>query len=224
MSLVAIDGQRGTGKSQLAGNLRDHFGCRVLEIGPVFRLIAWLMYSRSLTNVEDTFQPLEKAFETEFIRLDPLSSSRISAMRIEIRGHDSDQALWQPVLDNILREIIQAPNAIARVRDLIRCLAHGDRVAVIGREAGVEFFPDASLKLFLEAKEEVRTLRKRRQTSKLHPVLCDTFSVDSPERATKWKNANGVLRLDTTQLTSAEVFDCVSRLIHDRLQWHNPPA
>ncbi len=117
LQVVTIDGLRGTGKSGLASSLRKKFGCEVLDIGPIFRLLAWLVDQNFAAGPASACEVLSLAINTEWIRVRLDVGGRKTASRIEVKGGELEEELWNIKLDSLIREMADSPEVFCYVRE-----------------------------------------------------------------------------------------------------------
>lgn len=219
LQVVAIDGSRGTGKSRLAAGLRSYFGCGVLELGPIFRIIAWLVKRGYASDPVAACEVLDKAIEVGWIRIRHDIGGSMAASSVEVNGQTIEDELWNTDLDEILRSAAESPEVISCVGHLARRLIGSQSTIVIGREVGSQFFPDASLKIVLRAKEVTRRARKLSQLTQGPSRISSTYSLDQSEPARYWEYGEDTILIDTTLMSPEEVFQQSAAYIEDRLGW-----
>lgn len=97
---------------------------------------------------------------------------------------------------------------------------HGQRGVVEGRDIGSVVFPDAALKVFLDASAQVRAERRARETGEpLEAVLADLNRrdrLDSTRSASPLAVPDGAIVVDTSDLTFDQVVACLLELIESK--------
>jgi CMP/dCMP kinase len=218
ISLITIDGPRGTGKSTVARGLRERFGCDVLEIGPLFRVYAWLEARGALSRAPG--RSLTELMTSAQITVAPSQSGQLTAMSLSLQGsrEAAEAELWDPRLDFILRRISMDPEVLAVVSAAMADILVGSsQAAVVGREGASRFFPSAALQIRLEAGSEERHQRK---VSQLRATVGEVPpSIDACE-PTDVLLANDEYVIDTTGRTARSVLDSVAALVVVRLGWN----
>jgi CMP/dCMP kinase len=217
--LVTIDGKRGTGKSRLARELRDHFGCGVLEIGPIFRILAWMVESGHAKAADDACKSLVHWLTTGRLRIDMNSGGQLSSCQILIDGITMETELWSSKLDPILSGIAATEKAISCVANFARLLIQDKSTIIIGRETGSVMFPEAKTKILLKANDEVRQRRKLTQLEgEIHEVSA-TYNVQDSEPARRWTEEGYNLTLDTTHTTPEAILNLAASYLARTLGW-----
>ncbi len=141
--IVAIDGPAGAGKSSVARAVADALGYTYLDSGAMYRAVA-LLAGRSGRSAAEVARALEIALGD----------------RVLVDGEDVSAAIRTPEVSAAASEVAADPGVreamVARQREL---LADGDWVAE-GRDIGTVVAPEAELKVFLTASDEVRAGRR----------------------------------------------------------------
>ncbi len=220
--VVAIDGPAGAGKSTIARHLARHFGLLNLETGAMYRAFA-LKALRTGLSLEESAGLESLAAQTE-IRLEPGGEGN----RVLLDGEDVTGMIRnQTVTDAASRVSVWPP-----IRAWMVCLqqqmgAQGG-VVMEGRDIGTVVFPQAEVKIFLDASPEVRGLRRYDQVAQLGPkpaqqpeeVIRDLRSRDERDRNradSPLKPASDAVLLDSTHLTLEEVVAAAEAIVAAKL-------
>ncbi|MGA8089991.1 MAG: (d)CMP kinase [Terracidiphilus sp.] len=162
--VVAIDGPAGAGKSTIARHLARHFGLLNLETGAMYRAFA-LKALRLDVPLDDPAALQRLAAETE-IKLEPGDEEN----RVLLDGEDvTGQIRNHTVTDAASRVSVFPPVRAAMVKRQQEIGAQGG-VVMEGRDIGTVVFPNAEVKIFLDAAPEVRGMRRYDQLGQTgHP-------------------------------------------------------
>jgi cytidylate kinase len=200
VTVVAIDGPAGAGKSTVARALAAALGFGYLDSGAMYRAVALAAMSRRA-------QPAQIASS---VRLDVGERVFVDGEDVtdRIRAADVSEAASRAAADP---EVRRAMVALQR-----RLLSSGDWVAE-GRDIGTVVAPDADVKVFLEADPAERA---RRRASELDAdpatVLAEQTIRDQRDRAREHSPlvpAPGATVLDTTGLSVDEVVQRIAALV-----------
>src|SRR5580700_11913978 len=155
--IIAIDGPAGAGKSTVARHLAQHFGLLNLETGAMYRAFA-LKAIMSDQDFDDPTALELLARDTDIALEADRSGSRVfldgAAVTERIRDSDVTQGASR---------VSVHPHIRAWMVDLQRELGRRGGVVMEGRDIGTVVFPDAEVKIFLDAAPEVRGNRRYMQ-------------------------------------------------------------
>ena len=216
--IIAIDGPAGAGKSTIASRLARKLGYVNLESGAMYRALA-LKAIKSDISFDDEAALLKLAHESR-IELDPsiggncvlLDGRDVSA---RIRERDVTEAASRVSVHPKVREWM-----VARQREL--GLSGG--VVMEGRDIGTKVFPDADLKIFLDADPVIREQR-RMQQQKSKGEMTATLAADLRERdrrdrtraASPLEAAADAIVIDSTNMGEDQVLAQLEELVKTRL-------
>lgn len=209
--VVAIDGPAGAGKSTIARHLARHFGLLNLETGAMYRALA-LKALRLDVPLDDPAALEQLAKETD-IQLE----SGEEENRVMLDGEDvTGQIRNQTVTDAASRVSIYPPIRATMVKRQQAMAAKGG-VVMEGRDIGTVVFPNAEVKIFLDAAPEVRGMRRYDQIGQRgggakpvpppEEVIRDLRARDERDRNradSPLKPAPDAFLLDSTNLTLEE--------------------
>ena len=218
--LVAIDGPVASGKTAVGRALAQRLGWRLFDTGVMYRAATWHAL-RNQVHLDEAESVAELIREAEIV-LRPNGASG-AELDIFVNGDPATPHLRQPAVESAVPVVA----AIAEVRELLvaqqqRQSAQG-RLVVVGRDIGTVVLPDAPVKIFLTASEEVRAQRRAIQTnqeSESEAVLRATRQRDRRDRgraASPLVAADDAVTLDTSELSLDESVDAAEQIIRDRL-------
>jgi len=157
--IIAIDGPAGAGKSSVARHLAQHFGLLNLETGAMYRAFA-LKAIQSDQDFDDACALERLARDTE-IRLEPDRSGN----RIYLDGQDVTERIRDSDVTQGASRVSVHPRIRAWLVNLQRDLGRLGGVVMEGRDIGTVVFPDADVKVFLDASPEARSQRRYEQNT-----------------------------------------------------------
>jgi cytidylate kinase len=206
--IVAIDGPAGSGKSTVASTLARRLGFRYLDTGAMYRALTWVA-RRDGADVSQGAALAALALEH------PVSFGENG--RVEVDGEDVTAAIRDVEIDRLVPTVAGHPEVREVMRERQRALAVGGDSVIEGRDIGTVVAPDAEVKVFLLADEEVRA---RRRTQDRPGVSEETLAADLRSRderdAVNTQPAPDAVLLDTTSLTVGEVVDRIVELVEAR--------
>jgi cytidylate kinase len=207
--IVAIDGFSGTGKSSTARKVAEILGYHYVDSGAMYRAVT-LYFLRKNVNLKNE-EAVQKALAE--MEIDFRKQSQDDLSHIYINGEDVENVIRMQRVSDYVSQVA----ALTKVRkDLVskqQQLGKTRGIVMDGRDIGTVVFPDAELKVFMTADDEVRAKRRVKELiGKGHPTelkdvldnlkkrdLVDTTRADSP--LTKAEDA---IEIDTTNLTFEE--------------------
>ncbi|HUB20047.1 MAG TPA: (d)CMP kinase [Acidobacteriaceae bacterium] len=157
--IIAIDGPAGAGKSTVARHLAQHFGLLNLETGAMYRAFA-LKAIQSDQDFDDA-PALEFLARDTQITLEPDRSGN----RVFLDGQDVTERIRDSDVTQGASRVSVHPAIRTWMVDLQRALGRAGGIVMEGRDIGTVVFPDADVKVFLDASPEARSQRRYEQNS-----------------------------------------------------------
>jgi cytidylate kinase len=155
--VIAIDGPAGAGKSTLAAHLARRFGFLNLETGAMYRALALKAIENDYAFDEE--EPLLALAANTRITLEP----QLEGNRVLLDGIDVSRRIREQDVTSGASQISIHPQLRTWMVDQQRALGAAGGVVMEGRDIGTAVFPDAEVKIFLDAAPEVRGNRRFRQ-------------------------------------------------------------
>jgi cytidylate kinase len=148
--IIAIDGPSGAGKGTIARTLASTLHYRHIDTGAMYRAVGWKALHDGV--------PLDD--EAAVAALAERSHIMVEAGRVSIEGHDVTQAIRTPEIDKAASSVARMP----RVREVLvarqRRIGEQGGVVMEGRDIGTVVFPNADVKIYLDASAEERARRR----------------------------------------------------------------
>ena len=214
--IIAIDGPAGAGKSTIAARLARKLGFVNLESGAMYRALA-LKAIRSDVSFDDEAALLALAKNSD-IRLEPTSEGN----RVLLDGMDVSQRLREQDVTDAASRVSVHPAVRAWMVARQREMGEGGGVVMEGRDIGSKVFPDADVKIFLDAHPEIRQSRRILQRSGVSREQAEKMAADLLERdrrdRTRLAPASDAVIIDSSDLSLDEVVGRIERLIAEKMQ------
>ena len=203
-AVVALDGPSGTGKSTVARRLATRLNARYLDTGAMYRAATVAALDAGVDLADDAAIARVVAEVELCVSTDPQAPATIlngRAVDAEIRSAATTAAVSAVSAVPAVREKL-----VAQQRALI---AEGPMVAE-GRDIGSVVWPQAALKVYLTASEQVRARRRAGEADlgSVADVAADIRrrdDLDSSRALSPLRQADGAIVLDTSELTVDEV-------------------
>jgi CMP/dCMP kinase len=216
--IIAIDGPAGAGKSTVAARVARKLGYINLESGAMYRALA-------LKAIE-----WDAAFDDEAALLKMAQDSKITLQptvggnRVLLDGRDVSARIRERDVTDAASKVSIHPKVrewmVARQREM----GLGGGVVMEGRDIGTKVFPDADLKIFLDADPVIREQRRLDQqqvrgasAQSIATELRDRDRRDRTRAASPLVAADDAVVVDSTHLTEDEVVERIGRLAEEKL-------
>ena len=214
--VVAIDGPAGAGKSTIAKRVAERLGFTYIDTGAMYRAVA-LWGIRQHVGADDMHRMEQLALAAEI---------ELAPGRIRLNNEDVTEAIRTPDVSNGASRIAVIPGVrramVAKQREI------GQRTSVVmeGRDIGTVVFPQAEVKIYLDANPEERVRRRlAEQRQKGEAVSADSLAAQMKERDQRdstradapLSQAPDAVFLDSTGLTIEEVEEAVLKIVRTRV-------
>ncbi len=220
--IIAIDGPAGAGKSTLAAHLARRFGFLNLETGAMYRALA-LKALESRTPLDDEAALARLTGSTE-ITLEPRldDGNRVLLDDRDVTGRIRDKDVAEAA-----SHVSVHPRVRAWMVDRQRALGAQGGVVMEGRDIGTHVFPDAEVKIFLDAADDVRGQRRFLQSERTgdarsqEAVLAAVRERDARDRGratSPLEPAADAVHLDTSTMTLDEVCAYAENLVSAKIR------
>jgi CMP/dCMP kinase len=212
--IIAIDGPAGAGKSTIASRLARKLGYVNLESGAMYRALALKAIDRDISFEDEP--TLVKLAEESRIQLEPT----IGGNRTLLDGRDVSSRIRERDVTEAASRVSVHPEVRAWMVARQREMGEGGGVVMEGRDIGTKVFPDADLKIFLDADPVVREQR-RMQQQKIKGEVGATLAKDLRERdqrdrtraASPLVAADDAVVIDSTKISEDEVLAQIEKEI-----------
>ena len=215
LPVVAIDGPAGAGKSTLAAHLARRFGLLNLESGAMYRALALKAIEFDIDLDDES--ALAALVDTTRIQLLPAGD----ANRVRLDGADVTRRLRDEDVTQAASRVSVHPLVRRWMVDEQRKLGTQGGVVMEGRDIGTIVFPDAEVKIFLDAAPEVRGSRRFQQAT-VQPAITEASVLreirerddrDRTRATSPLIAAQGALIIDSTNMSLQEVIAAAESLV-----------
>jgi cytidylate kinase len=210
LTVIAIDGPAGSGKSTVGKRLAAELGLEYLDTGAMYRGVTFAALRRGIDPADaEVVARLAEQVELELPGDGTLIVDGVDAT-IEIRGPEVTRAVSLVASNSAVRKEL-----VRRQREWAETRGGG---VLEGRDIGTVVFPDAKLKVYLTASPEVRAERRSKEVTDLDyaTVAADIARRDAADQGrddSPLAEAEGALVVDTSDRAVDEIVaDLVSRV------------
>ena len=220
--VLAIDGPSGAGKGTVAREVARALNWAYVDTGAMYRAVAWKVRREALPiDDEDRVAAVADAavFELDF-------------GRIVIDGEDVTSLIRTPEIDVAAAAVARMPSVrrvlVARQRDY----AAAGPVVMEGRDIGTVVFPDAVVKLYLDATPEERASRRAKDPAHgfsgageigvVASALANRDRLDRTRQASPLTRADDAILIETTGVSARDVVARVLGIVRERLGDETP--
>lgn len=177
--VIAIDGPTASGKGTITHRVAKKLGWHVLDSGSLYRLTALAIDQAGLADSITEIQAAQFALELDVA---------FKEQEILFNGQDVAKAIRQEKIGNLASKIAAWQGVREALLQTQRCFRKAPGLVADGRDLGTVIFPDAPLKIFLDADVEIRAQRRYKQlnekgiSAKISDLLSDLIDRDKRDK------------------------------------------
>jgi cytidylate kinase len=216
--VIAIDGPSGTGKSTVARKVAASLGAGYLDTGAMYRIV-------TLAVLDAGIDPYDNDAVAALLETLTFSSPTDPHLQQHtLGGTDVGSAIRSAEVTTAVSPVSANPAVRAWLKDRQRELATSGRMVVEGRDIGTVIAPDATLKIYLTADEQVRAARRHTDAASKHGADLATVRAslarrdahDSTRTHAPLMAADDAVVLDSTDLEIGQTVEAVLTLAAER--------
>mgnify|MGYP005798940793 CR=1 FL=1 len=214
--IVAIDGPAGAGKGTITKKVAERLKLVNVDTGATFRCVALNMLDKNIGIEEE-----EKIKEV----LDKINIEMKSNGEIFLNGENVTKRIRENDVNNFVSPVSTIQPVRDKLLEIQRKIAEGKDVIMEGRDIGTVVFPNANVKIYLDATPEERAKRRVLQNEEkgiktsyeeVLENIKDRDKRDSNRKVAPLKKADDAIYIDSSNMTIDEVVENVIALINDK--------
>lgn len=214
--IVAVDGPAGSGKGTVTKKIEKELGFLNLDTGATYRCVA-LQTLKENVDLKDEEKIIKIANDID-IKIDNTGDKDI----VLLNGEDVSRDIRTKEVTSIVSQISSIIPVREKMVEVQRSLAIGKNVIVEGRDICTVVFPNADVKIYLDASEEVRAKRRFEENKQngidttYEEVLENVKMRDYNDMHKKFgalKRADDAIVVDSSNLTIDEVVEKIKDII-----------
>lgn len=214
LPVICIDGPAASGKTTVAKALAGRLGFFYLDTGVLYRALTLVALEKGIAPSDgDALAQMARDLKIE---VKPAPAGDLRQTIVIADGKDVSLAIRTASVDAKVSEVSAHKAVRAALADVQRTVAERGSVVLAGRDMGTVIWPQAEVKLFLDATEDERARRRQRQAEEqgvhvdFSSVLADLRrrdQYDSTREVAPLRPAADAVILDTTPLTVEQVVE-----------------
>jgi cytidylate kinase len=218
--IIAIDGPAGAGKSTIAKMLARRLGYLFINTGAMYRAVAWKALQQGIPF--DDQERIGKLAEDSLIEL----TGPVDAMRVLMDGRDITEEIAKPHISQAASQV----SAISAVRRALvarqQQMGKAGGVVMEGRDIGTKVFPNADLKIYLDATSDARAQRRFDEDTlrgiavaslkQMKSEIEERDHRDKTRADSPLQQAEGAIYVDSSAMTIEEVVENLMQLVVEK--------
>lgn len=210
--IIAIDGYSSSGKSTMARRLAAEIGYRYIDSGAMYRAVTLYALDNGIIGADGKIdlEALRAALPSILIDFCPMPGGTQHTL---LNGRDVETEIRQLRISDNVSPIAAVKEVRAALTDMQRALGRDKAIVMDGRDIGTTVFPDAELKIFVNASAEMRARRRFLEMSEkgepvnYEEVLANVVRrdhIDETREESPLRRAEDAIDLDNSNMTIDE--------------------
>ena len=218
--IVAIDGPAGTGKGTITKLVSEELGLINIDTGAMYRCVALAALKNNIKETEiERVEDILKNIEIKFKR-------KNGDILVFLNGQDVTKEIRTPEVNECVAKFAALKCVRDKMTPLQQQMAKLGKIIMEGRDIGTAVFPNADVKIYLDASIEERAIRRYKQN--LEKGINQTYEevlesikqrhiLETTREINPLRKADDAILVDTTELSIKQVKDRVIEIIKEKL-------
>ena len=213
--IVAIDGPAGAGKGTITKLVGEKLGLVNIDTGATYRCVALNMIQENIKLEEE--KKIQEVLDKIHIKMEPNGKIFLNEKEVTKRIREND-------VNDLVSPVSTLPIVRNKLLEIQRKIAEGKNVIMEGRDIGTVVFPNADVKIYLDATAEERARRRVLQNQEkgieasyeeVLEKIKERDKRDSTREIAPLKKAEDAIYVDSTNLNIDQVVEEVINIIKD---------
>lgn len=218
--VVAIDGPAGTGKGTVAKIVAERLNLIYIDTGAMYRAVC-VKALRSSIEPEET-EKVEKILKDISIKI----NKKDGKQQVLLDGEDVTEEIRTPLVDSYVAKFAAIKQVREKMTPLQREMRSEGNIIMEGRDITTVVFPDAEVKIYLDAEVEERAKRRYKQNiekginctyEEVLKSIKERHILETTREIAPLRQAEDAVYLDTTKLSIEEVVQRVVEIINEKI-------
>ena len=221
--VIAIDGPAGSGKGTITKIIAEKLNLVSIDTGAMYRCVALDMINKKveITDIEKIKGILDN------IKIELKKENDMQ--KVYLNGNDVTTKIRTEEISKVTSPVSKIKEVREKLTNLQRKMGENQNIVMEGRDIGTTVFPNADVKIYLDAKQEERA-RRRYEQNKENGILNETYEQilenvkqrdfnDSTREISPLRRAEDAIYVDSTELTIDEVANKIIEIIKEKVQF-----
>jgi len=219
--VVAIDGPAGTGKGTITKLVAEELGLINIDTGAMYRCVALDALRKGIKETD--IEKLEVLLEKIDIKLERENGN----IKVLLNSEDVTKRIRENDINNCVAKYAAVKCVRDKIAPLQRKMGESNNIIMEGRDIGTVIFPNADVKIYLDASTEERAMRRYKQniekgiTDETYEQVLENIKqrhiLETTRKINPLRKADDAILIDTTELTIEQVKNKVIELIKEKM-------